>query len=44
MSTALKCHSTGDAANPLVIGTMLHECIEVGFDEAIANYKPRTPS
>lgn len=32
-----------DAANPLVIGTMLHECIEVGVDEAIANYKAAYP-
>lgn len=32
-----------DAANPLVIGTMLHECIEVGIDEAIANYKAAFP-
>ena len=32
-----------DAANPLVIGTMLHECIEVGIDEAIANYKAAYP-
>lgn len=32
-----------DAANPLVIGTMLHECIEIGVDEAIANYKAAYP-
>ena len=32
-----------DAANPLVIGTMLHECIEVGVDEAVANYKAAYP-
>lgn len=32
-----------DAANPLTIGTMLHECIEVGVDEAIANYKAAYP-
>lgn len=32
-----------DAANPLAIGTMLHECIEVGIDEAIANYKAVYP-
>lgn len=32
-----------DAANPLVIGTMLHECIEIGIDEAIANYKAAYP-
>lgn len=32
-----------DAANPLVIGTMLHECIEVGVDEAIVNYKAAYP-
>lgn len=32
-----------DAANPLAIGTMLHECIEVGVDEAIANYKAAYP-
>lgn len=32
-----------DAANPLVIGTMLHECIEVGVDDAIANYKAAYP-
>ena len=32
-----------DAANPLAIGTMLHECIEVGVDEAVANYKAAYP-
>ena len=39
----LKVPFNCDAANPLVIGTMLHECIEVGVDEAIANYKASYP-
>lgn len=39
----LKVPFNCDAANPLVIGTMLHECIEVGVDEAIANYKAAYP-
>lgn len=39
----LKVPFNCDAANPLVIGTMLHECIEVGIDEAIANYKAAYP-
>lgn len=32
-----------DAANPLTIGTMLHECIEEGVDEAIAKYVAKYP-
>lgn len=39
----LKVPFNCDAANPLMIGTMLHECIEVGVDEAIANYKAAYP-
>lgn len=39
----LKVPFNCDAADPLVIGTMLHECIEVGVDEAIANYKAAYP-
>lgn len=39
----LKVPFNCDAANPLMIGTMLHECIEVGVDEAIANYKATYP-
>lgn len=32
-----------DAANPLEIGTMLHEVIELGIDKAIENYVAKYP-
>lgn len=32
-----------DAANPLEIGTMLHECIELGVGQAMRNYVAKYP-
>lgn len=32
-----------DPMNPLVVGTALHECIELGPDEALARYKAKYP-
>lgn len=39
----LKAFDDFDAASPLKIGTMLHEYIELGHDDAIANYVAKFP-
>lgn len=39
----LKVPFNCDAANPLEIGTMLHECIEEGVGQAVRNYVAKYP-